>query len=212
MPRLLSLALVAALIAPLQAQQPPYRNSTSPCASSAGTCCASTQPSSPTQSAPTKAKTSDPCARLIKILNTTKDADTFLMAVTALPSLDVEDGRRALPAVVRNAERLGLLKGLTKGPYSPAQQMLINCIQMIGWTDPPLLPDGSPQPAYPAPYYYPPAVPVAPPPPMLAPPPPPMSERLPMPSDAPPSRATTPIDNLKEMPQADSNDEGSPSL
>ncbi len=93
-----------------------------------------------------------PCAGLIKIMDTTKDADTFMMAVAALPALE-KKGCQALPAVVRNAERLGLLKGLCKETWTPAQHRLMEFVQQINApTDGPPPPVGVPCPpvcAYP---------------------------------------------------------------
>ena len=85
-------------------------------------------------------------------METTKDADTFMMAVAALPALE-KKGCQALPAVVRNAERLGLLKGLCKETWTPAQHRLMEFVQQINApTDGPPPPVGVPCPpvcAYP---------------------------------------------------------------
>jgi hypothetical protein len=97
-----------------------------------------------------KVKYGNPCTGLIEIMETTKSPDTFLMAVTALPALG-DKGCRALPAVVRNAERLGLLKGLVNGPSTPAHRALLSYVQQVGITDVP--PPPVPPPAPPAAYY-----------------------------------------------------------
>jgi hypothetical protein len=78
-----------------------------------------------------KAMLANPCAGLIEIMETTKDPDTFLMAVAALPALE-KKASQALPVVVKNAERLGLLKGLSQGSWTPAQQRLLGSVQQIG--------------------------------------------------------------------------------
>ena len=59
---------------------------------------------------------------LVKILNETKSADTFVATLLALSQFE---DKSPLPAVVKNAARLGLLKGLSKDENPPhAQQMV----------------------------------------------------------------------------------------
>jgi hypothetical protein len=200
MPRCLSLALLAALAAPLNAE-PPKATGGSACSTHAsGLPCCDPMPSiGKTTSGPKKAKVS-PCSGLIEILETTQDPDTFLMAVSALPALG-EKGCRALPAVVRNAERLGLLKGLCKGPMTPVQQALLNCLQQIG--APPAPPAPVPPPGgygYGAPYPVPTPVMTAPP--ALGPSSScvaaPRGEALPMPEEVKPmTPATQPKEDLE---------------
>jgi len=153
---------------------------------------------------PTKAKISNPCAGLIEIMDTTKSPDTFLMAVTALPALG-EKGCRALPAVVRNAERLGLLKGLVNGPSTPAHRALLSYVQQVGLTDAPPAPPAPPPPvacygySYPTPYAIAPMVPT--PPEMVVPPActaPCKAQTLCVPEKVGPPRVVTPQTDTQE--------------
>jgi Lipopolysaccharide-assembly len=126
MSRYLSLALLAVFFAPLQADEPICRSKGGPGCS--GCCCETAQSPGSAKPGP-KVASPDPCAELIGIMQTTTDADTFLMAAFALSGLG-DEGRRALPAVVHNAARLGLLKGFATGEPTPAQQALIECVQL----------------------------------------------------------------------------------
>jgi hypothetical protein len=59
-------------------------------------------------------------AELVAILDGTRSPDTFVAVLVALGRYDE---KTALPAVIRNAERLGLLRGLAAGKTTtPAQQ------------------------------------------------------------------------------------------
>jgi hypothetical protein len=124
MNRVFPLFLLAVLPGLLQAYEPVCCKG---CASCPG-CCAATQSPGIAKPGP-QVKPTKTCAELIDILQDTNDPDTFLLAAFAVPSLG-EEGRRAIPVVVRHASRLGLLKGLAKGEFTPAQEMLIDCLQM----------------------------------------------------------------------------------
>ncbi len=69
-----------------------------------------TQPERFTQPEPTPAPVveKDPyVAELLEILGTTKSVDAFLTTVSLLADV-VPEGRKVIPAVIRNAERLGI--------------------------------------------------------------------------------------------------------
>jgi hypothetical protein len=51
---------------------------------------------------------------LLSILNETKSVDTFLITLEVLPAADI-DPAVAIPTIIRNAERLELLDGFSKG-------------------------------------------------------------------------------------------------
>jgi hypothetical protein len=138
MNRVLPLFLLAALPGLLQAYEPVCGKGCSCCPS----CCAPAQSPGLAKPGP-QVKPTKTCAELIDILQDTNDPDTFLLAAFALPSLG-EEGRRAIPVVVRHAARLGLLKGLAKGEFTPAQEMLIDCLEMCS----PMNEAGVPQPYY----------------------------------------------------------------
>jgi hypothetical protein len=52
---------------------------------------------------------------LVAILNETKSKDTFLVTVAALQKIGPE-ARASAPAIIRNADRLGLLRGISREP------------------------------------------------------------------------------------------------
>jgi hypothetical protein len=63
-------------------------------------------------------------AELVAILKETESPDTFMAAVTGLMATEGH-GKRAIPAVIRSAERLGLLNGIAKQlDATPAQALL----------------------------------------------------------------------------------------
>ena len=61
-------------------------------------------------------------AELVKILGETKNSDTFVATVLALGQFD---DKSPLPVVVRNAARLGLLKGMAKDENTTRLQQLL---------------------------------------------------------------------------------------
>jgi hypothetical protein len=71
------------------------------CQDKAKTCCESTK----------KKDDAEVVAELVKILNETKSGDTFVATLMALSQFE---DKSPLPVVVRNAARLGLLKGMSK--------------------------------------------------------------------------------------------------
>jgi hypothetical protein len=52
-------------------------------------------------------------AELVAIIKETNSPDMFMVAVTGLTATD-DHGRKAIPVVIRNAERIGVLKGIAK--------------------------------------------------------------------------------------------------
>jgi hypothetical protein len=99
-------------------------------------------------------------AELVHIITETESPDTFMVAVVALMRL--EDNRpRALPLVVRKAEQLGILKGISNAEkLTPAQCAVMDYLTSS--------PTPEPNTAAPTPY------PVSMCPPMVPPPPAPM--------------------------------------
>jgi hypothetical protein len=54
-------------------------------------------------------------AELVAIIKETNSPDAFMVAVTGLAATE-DHGRKAIPVVIRNAERIGVLKGIAKYP------------------------------------------------------------------------------------------------
>jgi hypothetical protein len=52
-------------------------------------------------------------AELVAIIKETNSPDMFMVAVTGLAATE-DHGRKAIPVVIRNAERIGVLKGIAK--------------------------------------------------------------------------------------------------
>ena len=93
---------------------------------------------------------------LIALLDETQSRDTFLTTVVILRSLGSE-ARPALPAALRNAERLGLLHGVCKhgwaGKGGPASVAVLQALVGIAQAQPATYP-AAPPPVYPpAPAY-----------------------------------------------------------
>ena len=104
-------------------------------------------------------------AELVAILDRTKSTDTYLATLLALSQFE---DKSPLPAVVRNAARLGLLKGLTKeekpshaqemiGAYLSGEMSVASQVANRGqYSPPPGYPTAYPM-SMPSPYGYPPA-------------------------------------------------------
>jgi hypothetical protein len=58
---------------------------------------------------------------LVAILNETKSPDTFIVTTSALGMMG-HDARPAVPSIIRNADRLGLLKGISEFAGEEAQE------------------------------------------------------------------------------------------
>ena len=77
--------------------------------------------------------TDDPLVRdLIKVLDETKSKDTFCLALPVLAALKAE-GRRAVPAVLRNAERLKISKGMRQegAKWTREQKVVAECLEAL---------------------------------------------------------------------------------
>jgi hypothetical protein len=69
---------------------------------------------------------------LVAILDKTESVDTFVVTLETLAAIR-PDYRRAVPAAIRNADRLGLLKGVvTNGRLSKAQEAVLDVLQAYG--------------------------------------------------------------------------------
>jgi hypothetical protein len=72
-------------------------------------------------SLPAPAKSADPSDELITLLNETKSVDTFLLSLQTLVEI-APDHPSAIPAAIKNAERLELQKGIASGAALTAEQ------------------------------------------------------------------------------------------
>ncbi len=113
--------------------------STAPCCETKGAdakCCTSTSTAAKTccgeacEAKCCTAKACVPCCdgelytELVAILKETNSPDTFMAAVAGLMATEGH-GKRAIPVVIRNAERLGVLKGIAKEEeLSPVQELV----------------------------------------------------------------------------------------
>jgi len=90
------------------------------------------EPAKPTASAPKAVKSADPddVAELLAMLDETESADTFLVTLEALVGIEPER-KGLLVAVIRNADRLGLLKGLSTGKLISGQEVLADAITKL---------------------------------------------------------------------------------
>ena len=143
---------------------------------------------------PTAGKAKDDAkvvAELVTILGETKNVDTFLATLLALGQFE---DKSPLPAVIRNAERLGLLTGLSKGEAPSHAQQILGAY-LSGEMTQECAPSGSPPCYPPAPAYCPT---YAAPAPWCAPPCPPGSPSRPRPNCCRPRNAMTPPTRRKK--------------
>jgi hypothetical protein len=101
------------------------------CAFLAGTASAyeTAKPSKP--SAPKVASDEpDDATELLTLINETESPDTFLIAVEALTGLEPER-KGLIAAVVRNADRLGLLKGVASGKVTEHQEVITKMLDKL---------------------------------------------------------------------------------
>jgi hypothetical protein len=87
-------------------------------------------------------------AELVKILNETKSGDTFVATLLALSQFE---DKSPLPVVVRNAARLGLLKGMSKDENPTRAQEFVGAYlsgEMSAECNPEYLQHYGPGPAY----------------------------------------------------------------
>jgi hypothetical protein len=69
---------------------------------------------------------------LVTVLDQTKSRDTFCLALPVLTALK-GDGRRAIPAVLRNAERLHISRGMRQegAKWTREQKLVADCLQAL---------------------------------------------------------------------------------
>lgn len=93
------------------------------CQKEAG-CCA--QCTALSKSGPAKSADEETYDQLLGMVESTPCPDVFVASVTALGSLEGR-GKRAMPAVIRSAARLGILKGVAKAEtLTPAQEVVMD--------------------------------------------------------------------------------------
>jgi hypothetical protein len=93
------------------------------CPKEAG-CCA--QCAVLSKSGPAKSADEETYEQLAGMVESTQCPDVFVATVTALGSLEGR-GKRAMPAVIRTAARLGILKGVSKAEtLTPAQEVVMD--------------------------------------------------------------------------------------
>jgi hypothetical protein len=132
--------VVALLAAPALPAAPPKRGDANadkgaPLGSAVGALVGAAVEKSPkTQAAGAAAVREKVLQELTAILNETDSADTFLVTTMVLEKMG-PDARAAVPALVRNAERLGLLKGLFRadgrGKKAEAAEVVMKAIETI---------------------------------------------------------------------------------
>jgi hypothetical protein len=161
---LISVSLVALLAAQVQSDEPAAKPACGKCcpAQAAAKCCQEAakccqeaaakccpeaakccEAKCATACSPTTAAASEDealYAELVGIIRETTSRDTFMTAVAGLMATE-KGGRRAIPVVIRHAERLGILKGMAcDGEMTPGQQLvhayLDNCVawQQSQWS------------------------------------------------------------------------------
>jgi hypothetical protein len=81
-------------------------------ATASSECCEAKADSCATKPCPTCAD-AKLYAELVAIIKETNSPDMFMVAVTGLMAAE-DHGRKAIPVVIRNAERIGVLKGIAK--------------------------------------------------------------------------------------------------
>ncbi len=87
------------------------------------------EPAKPAKSAAPKDEPDD-VAELLALINETESPDTFLIAVEALTGLEPE--RKGLvAAVVRNADRLGILKGIASNKVTEQQEAVAKALEKL---------------------------------------------------------------------------------
>jgi hypothetical protein len=94
-------------------------------------CCAAKSAAGGSRAAECCAKCEDAklYAELVAIIKETESPDTFMVAVAGLMATEGH-GKRAIPLVIRHAERLGVLKGIAKeAEPSPVQGLLQDYIE-----------------------------------------------------------------------------------
>jgi hypothetical protein len=101
------------------------------CAFLAGTASAY-EPAKPSKPATTKVAPDEPddATELLTLMNETESPDTFLIAVEALAGLEPER-KGLIAAVVRNADRLGLLKGVASGKVTEHQEVITKMLEKL---------------------------------------------------------------------------------
>jgi hypothetical protein len=122
----------------------------------------------PPSLAPARVHRAGVVEELIALLDETQSRDTYLATVLVLSRLGGE-AKPALPAALRNAERLGLLRGLCKhgrpGKGNTAGTGILDALAAIAQAPALMPPYNPPPPAYAPPAVY---VPATPPPPTIA--------------------------------------------
>src|SRR5437870_1153180 len=119
---LFSLSIVALVAAQVQSDEPaappacgkccPQQAAPKCCQDGAAKCCATKGDAPCCQSRGTAVSEDDELyGELVALVRETNSRDTFMAAVAGLMATD-KAGRRAIPVVIRHAERLGVLKGM----------------------------------------------------------------------------------------------------